>query len=882
MNREAEILFHELADLSPADRARYFQEQLVSEDLRTEVEALLRFDLGVDHALTENVAEYAEQLLRFGSGVQEQGRCGPYRLVRLLGRGGMGSVYLAERADGEVEQQVAIKLLRFRSEEATFQNRFLQERQILATLNHPGIARLLDAGHTDNGQPYLAMDYIDGTPIDQYSAALNLREKLLLIIQVCDAISYAHRNLIIHRDLKPSNILVDRSGRPKLLDFGIAKILDAERDQTSTVDQSLTPEYASPEQIRGVGQSTATDIYSLGAVLYKLLTGHSPHANPSETRGHMTAAICEQEPAPPSRLNPDLPRDLDFILQKALRKEPDERYATVDGVAEDVRAFLEWRPVRARSGDVWYRMRKFARRYWAPVAAAGVAVAGLSIGFYVANHQRAIAERRFGQLRQLSNKVFDLDTKIRSLPGSTEARQQLVAVSLDYLERLGPEARGDLDLAEEIGRAYLHVAEVQGVPTSLNLGEFSKAEANLIKADNFIDGVLAARPKSRTALLDSAYIAQDRMILAESEHRRQDALLHAHKTGQRLDALIDGNMSETERKAVSVICTNVALANRNMHQFDDGVRFARRAVDMVRPVASASNELTNALSVLSNSLRSRGNLDEGLQAIQEARAVAENLQYPDRTKRMFTLFSIYFREGAILGEDRGVNLNRSEDAAMALEKAITLTEEIAAKDANDYTTRSRLASAARELGNILRSRNPSRALEVYDLGLRWLGEVHNNLKVNRDMAVLMANSSYALRRLKREPEGRKRIDQALAILKDTRDYPADRLALESEVTVALRARADDYGETGDPRRAVEIYEDLLGKIMVSKPEPLTDLRDAAELSDFYQSMAALYRRVNDAAKAETIDGQRRDIWSQWGHKLPDNPYVLRQIAAAAN
>jgi tetratricopeptide (TPR) repeat protein/predicted Ser/Thr protein kinase len=879
MNRDAEILFHELADLSPGERESYLRERQIPADVRAEAEALLRFDLGVDHALTDNVAAYAEQLLSARFEAKENGRCGPYRLGRLLGKGGMGSVYLAERADGEVEQRVAIKLLRFSGEEAAFQGRFLQERQILATLSHQGIARLLDAGHTGDGQPYLAMDYIDGMPIDRYAETLDLRKKLRLFIDVCEAVSYAHRNLIVHRDLKPSNILVDGTGRPKLLDFGIAKILDAGPEQTQTGDQLLTPEYASPEQIRGFGQTTSTDIYSLGAVLYKLLTGRSPHALPSQTREQMVAAICEKEPAPPGRLNPELPRDLDFILGKALRKEPDERYATVEGFAEDVRAFLEWRPVRARSGNAWYRMRKFARRYWAPVAAAGVAVAGLSVGFYIANHERVIAERRFGQLRQLSNKVFDLDTNIRDLPGSTAARQRLVSVSLEYLEGLAPEARGDLDLAEEIGRAYLRVAEVQGVPTNLNLGEFSKAEASLKKADGFIETVLASRPHSRAALLDSAAIAQARMILAESEHRRQDALVQARKAGQRLDALMRaGDPSQAERKTAARLYGNVALANVNLHQFDDAVRYARRGVDLARPSVSTRNELTGGLSVLSNALRSQGDLEGGLKAIREARSAAEAMKYPNDTTRMFSLYAIYFREGLILGEDGGINLDRPEEAVAALKKAFDITEDIAAKDPNDFASRSHVGAAARELGNILRHGDPQRAIEVYDAGIQRLGEIRNNLKARRDRAVLLANSSYALRRVRRGSEARKRIDDAFAILKETKDYPADKITLGSEVYTALCARADDYAEAGDGRHAVDIYEELLNKITASKPDTLADLRDATELSQFYAALAGLYRQTHDSAKAESINAQRREVWHYWDRKLPNNPFVLRQIA----
>src|SRR5438477_9551067 len=263
MTREAEILFHELADLSPVQRENYFRERQVPAGLRAEVVELLRFDSASHASLTGYVAVSAKEVLNEALRSEENRRCGPYRLLSVLGQGGMGAVYLAERVDGEVEQQVAVKILRYGSEEPAFLERFLRERQILATLSHPGIARLLDAGRTENARPYLAMDYIDGTPIDAYADGVDLRGKLGLFLRVCDAVSYAHRNLIIHRDLKPSNILVDTSGEPKLLDFGIAKILDEAVDQTRTQERLLTPEYASPEQVQGTAQSAASDIYSL-------------------------------------------------------------------------------------------------------------------------------------------------------------------------------------------------------------------------------------------------------------------------------------------------------------------------------------------------------------------------------------------------------------------------------------------------------------------------------------------------------------------------------------------------------------------------------------------------------------------------------------------
>jgi serine/threonine protein kinase len=221
--------------------------------------------------------------------------------------------------------------------------------------------------------------------------------------------------------------------------------------------------------MRGGPQTTAADVYALGGVLYKLLTGRSPHVLPADG-GTIEEAICNTEPPAASGLNREVPKDLDFILIHALRKEPEERYASVDGLADDIGAWMEFRPVRARSGDAWYRTRKFTRRYRVPVIAGALVVTSLAIGLWVANRERIVAQQRFRQVHELSTKVFDLDADIRQLPGSTQARQRLVSTSLAYLERLGLDARKDLDLAEEIASSYRRVAEIQGVPTWPNLG----------------------------------------------------------------------------------------------------------------------------------------------------------------------------------------------------------------------------------------------------------------------------------------------------------------------------------------------------------------------------------------------------------------------------
>src|ERR1051326_559937 len=342
MNEQGSMLFRDVADLSAAERESGFALRNVSAEVRAEVESLLACDSREDHILTECIGQAAEAVVRVRADAVG-GLCGPYRLIRLLGAGGMGSGYLAERDDGEIQQKVGLKMVRAGVDHPSWQERFLRERQILASRNHPGIGRLLDVGHTADGRPYIAMEYIDGTPIDRVAAEMSLRARLELFLEVCDAVSYAHRNLVIHRDLKPSNILVDADGRPKLLDFGIAKILDTGVDQTQTRDRLMTPEFASPEQVRGTPQATSSDVYSLAAVLYALLTGRSPHAPLLDGNADMAWVICNREPAPASRWNRELPKDLDFILGMALRKEPEERYPSIEALAEDLRAFLESR-----------------------------------------------------------------------------------------------------------------------------------------------------------------------------------------------------------------------------------------------------------------------------------------------------------------------------------------------------------------------------------------------------------------------------------------------------------------------------------------------------------------------------------------------------------
>jgi tetratricopeptide (TPR) repeat protein len=812
-----------------------------------------------------------------GSGV---GDWGPYRRVRLLGSGGMGTVYLAERRDGEIQQRVAVKLLADGGTRPGWHERFLKERQLLASLNHPSIVHVIDAGHTADGQPYLAMEYVEGIPIDVYAARIEVRERLRLFLRVCEGVAHAHRHLIVHRDLKPSNILVDASGQPKLLDFGIAKLLDETGEPTQTLERLLTPNYASPEQLLGANQTTATDVYSLGAVLYKLLTGRSPH----ETGGDGAAAIeviagARQIP-PPTRLNPELPADIDYILRKALRTEPEERYASVDAFADDIRALLEWRPVEARSGDVWYRTRRFLRRYWLPATAAAVTIAGLSAGLYIANRERAIAQRRFLEVRQLANKLFDIDLEVRRSPGTTKARQLIVDTSLEYLRRLAVDARGDPGLGLEIGNAYMRVARVQGVPTSNNLGEMEQADESLKTAEELVQSVLAAQPHNRIAMLRSAQIAHDRMILAWWLKRpKGQSLNFAHKSAAWLDQYLNtGRIDNGEMDGVFLSYTNVTKQYMREDEVDEALRLGRRALDLARSV-NQPRRAGALLEAIADIYRQRGDLDEALAASREsARLLDPGAGTADMAQMMNFVLAL-IREGEILDDGNGPSLGRRQEAAAVLDRAFRITTDIAERDPNDFNSGERFAGVGILLARELWHTDPGRSVDIYDRALRRMAEVKNNTAARRREIDALASSVYPLLQLHRYGDARQRLDAAFSRLNQLKFYPAEQIELGSQADDTLRALAEYQAATGNVAGAIETCEKLLALVFGAQPQPKPEasLEDAVELSNIYRQAAAFYRRGRRPERASQLDARRLEMWQHWDAKLPQNSFVRREL-----
>lgn len=403
---------------------------------------------------------------------------GNYRLLRELGRGGMGAVYLAERADGTYQQKVAVKILQENIFSPALDARFRQERQILARLTHPGIARLLDGGLLPDTRPYLVLEFVDGLAIDQYSSQENLsiEDRLRLFVRVAEIVQSAHQQLILHLDLKPANILVTAAGEPRLLDFGLARIFAEADTRSENTLRLLTPRYASPEQATGAPLGVASDIFSLGTLLYKLLTGRLPYPLEDATPLQAIRILSESAPDVPSTILPALRGDLDTILLKALRKEPERRYPTAAAFAQDVERHLASEPVAAHADSLQYRAGKFFQRNRGAVL-SGIAMTMLLIASGIAvvhsasvarkrsaeaEVQRAKAVQRFDDLRTLAHSyLFDIDAQLEPIPGTINARAFVMQNGLKYLDRLSLEAEGDDDLTREVSQGYSQMSFVQ-------------------------------------------------------------------------------------------------------------------------------------------------------------------------------------------------------------------------------------------------------------------------------------------------------------------------------------------------------------------------------------------------------------------------------------
>ena len=534
--RQTERIFHEALAAEPGRREAVLAEACQGDPaLEAEVRSLLEAwaaerTLAADFAGAERTA-----------GALAAGRrIGPYQLDRLLGRGGMGAVYLAHRVDGEFAQQVAVKVIDLPKATELFRGRFRLERQIQAGLVHPFIARLLDGGVAEDGELYLAMEYVEGVAIDRFcrERRLPLDERLRLFQKVCAAVHFAHQNLVVHRDLKPDNILVLGDGSPRLLDFGTAKLLaplPAASEFTRLGLQSFTPLYASPEQVLGETITTASDIYSMGVLLFLLLAGVPPYRLEEGTTAEMLRVICTEPPPRPSLAahGPErLDSDLDAIVLRALRKEPQERYHSVAEFAGDIQAYLDGRPVLARRGTLHYLAAKFIRRNRLALGIVALLFVSMAAGLVgvlwqarKVDQERRRVQARSEDLRQLSKGLLSqIDEAAKQLPGSTPLRRLMVEQVLEHLDHMARDAAGDRVTRLDLVDAYTRLGNLLGNPYDQNIGDSAGGLASLDKAVAIAQALRADAPADPAALGAFALAARSRSEILFGAGRVGDSI----------------------------------------------------------------------------------------------------------------------------------------------------------------------------------------------------------------------------------------------------------------------------------------------------------------------------------------------------------------------
>ena len=551
---QVKSLFQLVLDQTAPQRQRFLEKACGADhQLYLEVRNLLLADSSAADFLSQPAITPVSQLLEEAKRQSDEpppAHIGPYAIQRQLGAGGMGTVYLASRSDQHYSKLVALKVIRHGIEQDRIIQRFRRERQIVASLDHPNIARLLDGGAAEDGRPYFVMEYVEGHAIDTYcdQQKLSTQNRLRLFCDVCAAVHYAHQNLVVHRDLKPGNILVKVDGVVKLLDFGIAKILTADpttaTEQTATSMRLLTPQYASPEQLRGEPVTTVSDVYLLGIILYELLTGHRPYPPNDGLTIELLHAMTSTEPEPPSAalsrivdsltpaghrqitknptiisstrepspaaLKRQLQGDLDAIVLKALRRKPQDRYQSAAQLADDIRHYLARQPVSAIPDNPAYRLRLFLVRNRA-LAATIAAALSLVLLFalvaarqaHTARTQRDLAARRFEEVRQVANSfLFEVHDAIAPLPGTAPARRLLAAKAVQYLKNLSQEANPDTTLQTELAAAWIRLGHLQGNPNHPNIGDLASAHQSYRTAHELLRALPQPRPLELATALE--------------------------------------------------------------------------------------------------------------------------------------------------------------------------------------------------------------------------------------------------------------------------------------------------------------------------------------------------------------------------------------------
>jgi serine/threonine protein kinase len=884
--QQAKDIIHAALELESGERSVFLDTACAGDyELRCEIESLLQYEEQENSFIEISALEVTARALAEDVPQAMVGQhIGPYRILREVGRGGMGTVYLAEQ--GEYRREVALKLIKRGMDTDDIIRRFRHEQQILAGLNHTNIACLYGGGTTGDGRPYFIMEFVEGLPITEYAFGQDLTttQRLELFRAVCSAVQFAHQNLIIHRDLKPSNILVTADGVPKLLDFGIAKLLRGdetlETHATETFLRVMTPEYASPEQVRGERITTASDIYSLGVVLYELLTGQRPYEFKSRNPEEFARAVCYEEPERPSsavsraendqneeneksatpdktaqgpmrtgsidRLQRSLRGDVDNIVLMAMRKEATRRYQSVDQLSEDITRHLDGLTVRARKDTFSYRSSKFIRRNRPGVVAAAAVVLALLAGIIVSTLQARRADRRFNDVRKLAHSVlFDYHDAIANLPGSTPVRQRLVKDALEYLDSLSSEAGGDISLQRELATAYEKVGRVQGNSYDSNLGDTDGAMRSYLKSLELRERVAKNDPNNSGIRDELANSHEGLGDMFSATDDLKSALQHYKQALDMRRSLLSSDPGNKYYKnTLADLCKRVGDLQGNpgsanlgdtagaLESYGESIRLFEELIAATPDSREYRVGLSNGLLNVGYIMGVRGEPLAGVEYSQRAIKLMEGVVGEDLNdaKRRAELLSAY-----ALMRPSLLDSGRLAEAIVNDRKLVPMLEAMSAADPQNSLFRRNLGVAFNYLGKDLRA--AGRGGEAVDQHRKALAIAEALVAAN----VKSAEHKHDLAATR----------QALAeALEDTREYAA---ALENF------------------RKAILIKEDL------STLEP-SNVRHGDDLASLYAGVSRILAQTGDRTGAQAMLLKAVPLAEKAAEQSQGNPKPIARLA----
>ncbi len=874
--QEIEALFNRVVDLPPGERDALLA--AAPANVRTAVAPMLEVDNQAAEVLHASVAETGLQVV---AAIPK--RFGAWRVTGILGEGGMGTVYRGVRDDSAFEKEVAIKVLHLGGRDSTSRMRFVQERRILAVLEHPNIARLIDGGEDDDGNAFIVMEFIDGTTIVDYANQHNLdtEARLRLFGSVCAAVQYAHRNLVVHRDLKPANILVDASGVPKLLDFGIAKLVDTDAPKTLTGLQTLTPQYASPEQVRGEPITTASDVYSLGVVLYELLTGRRPYEFASMLPLEIDRVVCQTAPKPSG-----LPVDLDTILAMALRKEPTRRYQSVDQLAADCRNYLERRPVSARPDTLRYRAEKYVRRNWLPLGAVAAVLLALTVGTVVALQQARIARTRFDDVRRLAHTfIFDFQDQAAKVNGNTKLREQMVKTALEYLDHLSLSAGNDEDLLKELGAGYERVGEVQGQPSAPNLGHPADALVSLSRAVVFHERAASLDPRYgwtlgrfyngyATLLRQTGDFPKAGRVLAAGQRHVEDAL-RARPDSLDLQVdyantwCMDGDIEEDQSHGLAALKANSRCRDLAVQLLSK----SRAPAVLALAVKGAERFGTSSTAV--------GHLDDARAAFDDEERYALELlrTEPSNPRYQRSLMVLAQFRSSLYCSAESPSLEQVEPCLYYAKEYLERARHLSEGDPNNQSARTSVAIALSKLSWVQQFTN---AAESVRLGRESLRIFDEQVAAGNKGFFLASRRARAQCRLAESLLAARQTKEALAAATESlgqqRGFAARNAQDWTEaifLSRALSVTGKAWLVNGDASKAGPFLTEAESVVAAVRNAHTGDLALTKQLSDTRAALGAWYRIQHDAIHSRQSYQAALALWNGFADR---NPYVLRKAA----